>query len=93
MLRSPAEITGRLQGQLRRAARELAAYEASQQATDRFGTYRLGAGEAIDSDELVAYLRRARREHPDQQLTITVTARAAAANPHSPNGHSERSTT
>lgn len=86
MLRSSAEIASRLQGQARRAARDLAAYQASQQDTDRFGTYRLAPGEPIDSDELLAYLHRARREHPDQQLTITVTARAAAATPHSADG-------
>lgn len=79
-LQSPLEPVRRLRQAVRRANRDLALIEEAQQTTDRFGTYRLAPGEPID-DELLDYLRRARREHPQQVLTIAVTARAAADTP------------
>ena len=62
---------------MRRAARDLAEYERAQTNTDHFGTFRLGPGEPIDERELLSYLRRARREHPKQELVINVLARDA----------------
>lgn len=76
-MKNPAEIASGLRKHAQRAARELAAYERANANADadRFGVYRLAAGEDIDEDELLSYLRRARREHPEQVLEVTVIAR------------------
>lgn len=84
-LTSPAETAARLRNQARRAAAELAAYEAAQVGDERFGTYRLGPDEDLDESEVLDFLQRARREQPEQEITIAVTARTVAAHTPSPN--------
>jgi hypothetical protein len=74
-VKAPAEIASGLRKHAQRAARDLAVYERAINHADRFGVYRLAAHEDIDEGELLSYLRRARREHPEQALEITVIAR------------------
>lgn len=74
-MKNPAEIASGLRKHAQRAARDLAAYERANQTADRFGVYRLAPGEPIEEGELLAYLARARREHPEQTLEVTVIAR------------------
>jgi hypothetical protein len=75
-LKRADEVVRRARTQLRRAARDLTAIQAALEATagDRFGSFRLAPGEPIDETELLSYLRRARREHPEQVLVIAVQA-------------------
>lgn len=74
---SPLDVTRRLRRQVRRAAADLRAYEAEQTDREHFGTFALAAGEPVDGVELKTFIDRARREHPQQHLEITVTATAA----------------
>jgi len=78
---TPREVARRLRNQTRRAARDLQAWEAAQTQRERFGRFELAPGEQIDQDEVVAFLERARREHPQQHIEITVTATAATDQP------------
>lgn len=92
-LKSPQEPVRRLRRALRRAQADLAQIDDARRATDRYGTYRLAPGEPLDDSDLLAYLHRARREHPHQELVIAVTAKAATDPPSPKQGPSERSST
>lgn len=74
-LQTAGQVVGRLRTQVRRASRDLAVLDGALKGTERFGTFRLAAGEPIDEHELLSFLRRARRTHPEQELQITVIAR------------------
>jgi hypothetical protein len=73
-LRTAGQVVGRLRTQLRRASRDLAVIDEALSG-ERFGTFRLAAGEPLDEAELLSFLRRARRVHPEQELQITIVAR------------------